>query len=90
MSIFVSNDSLYRENRQYKRSHIVMKRTRLATQDKSKKCSLQQKGQKCLMGKYKITLGKQTLLLCQDHYAQYQLKQTPFLKANFDKSNSLI
>lgn len=71
MSIFIGKQSLYDENKKARRSQVIMKRTKLPTYLKTKKCSLQLKGEKCYAANHIVNLSSQTFHLCDVHFTKF-------------------
>lgn len=84
MSIFVSSKAIELENKKYKRSKLVMKKTRLPTQLKSKKCSLQEHKKYCTPALHKV----KDFILCDHHFQMWERKNIKF-KPSYIKGSSL-
>lgn len=72
MSWFTSKQSLYRENKKFKRSQKVMKKVKIPTNMKTIKCSLQEYGGLCSPAQHTINKNKQSFHLCSKHFNQYK------------------
>lgn len=72
MSWLATKGLLYAENIKFKRSARVMKRTKIPTNMKTKKCSLQVYGERCKPAQHTIVKSKQTFHLCSKHFDQYE------------------
>ena len=89
MSMIVGPHDLARENKKFKRSPLVMKKTKLPKYMKTKKCSKQLKGQNCFAANHTIIVGDELFHLCQKHFEQMSLKNTKYDRVEFLRASEL-